>query len=200
MKKLIALIFILLSIAFGAYSQTTLDFVCTTKQPQSERDFKKWVNEYVRYIITKNEKEDFLKLKTEEEQNAFIERFWTKRDPDLDTAENEFQKEYCERIGETDQFESGIPGWRTDRGWIYIIFGKPDKIIKGRKDFENLKKIVFENWFYKSLDGIGSNIEFTFFDPTENKGFRLPKEKREKILRFTESGLRTCYNCPENPF
>ena len=167
--------------------------------PSNEQDYKKWLERDATYIITKQEKETYLKLQTNEDRQEFIDNFWARRDPNPDTEENEFQKEHYTRIAfANESFSSGIWGWKTDRGLVYILFGKPDKIDQGRADFEDLKSILFETWIYKSLDGIGSNVKLTFIAPTESNAFRLPKEKREKILKLLESGLTTCSMCPQN--
>jgi GWxTD domain-containing protein len=80
----------------------------------------------VRYIITKEERQAFLKL-PEAERLQFIEEFWRRRDPDEHTAENEFKEEYFKRIAKANEMfiGEGREGWLTDRGRIYILFGPP---------------------------------------------------------------------------
>src|SRR5580704_13564454 len=91
--------------------------------------YKKWLEEEVPYIITDEERSAFLQLQTNEEREQFIEAFWQRRDPTPDTVENEFKEEHYRRIAYTNErFSSGIPGWRTDRGRIYIMWGPPDEI------------------------------------------------------------------------
>src|SRR5713226_135971 len=91
--------------------------------------YKKWLDEEVAYIITDEERTAFLRLTNNEEREQFIEQFWLRRDPTPDTVENEFKEEHYRRIAyANERFASGIPGWRTDRGRIYIIWGKPDEI------------------------------------------------------------------------
>ena len=90
--------------------------------------YKRWMDEDVAYIITDEEKKTFKTLKTDEEREQFIEQFWLRRDPDPDTDTNEYREEYYQRIAYANEnFASGIPGWKTDRGRIYIMFGKPDE-------------------------------------------------------------------------
>src|SRR3984893_13593751 len=101
------------------------------KKLQKELDtpYKKWLQEEVPYIISDEERAAFLQLQTNEEREQFIEAFWQRRDPTPDTVENEFKEEHYRRIAyANERFASGIPGWRTDRGRIYIIWGKPDEI------------------------------------------------------------------------
>src|SRR3989304_120774 len=90
--------------------------------------YKKWLQEDVLYILTGEEKEAFLHLNSDEEREQFIEQFWLRRDPTPDTMENEYKEEVYRRIAYANEhFASGIPGWKTDRGRIYITFGPPDE-------------------------------------------------------------------------
>jgi len=90
--------------------------------------YKRWVDEDVRWIITDEERKTFSTLKTDDEREQFIEQFWLRRDPDPDTDVNEYREEYYQRIAyANERYTSGIPGWKTDRGRIYIMFGKPDQ-------------------------------------------------------------------------
>src|SRR5471030_408556 len=93
-----------------------------------ETPYRKWLNEDVSYIITDEERTAFKRLQTDEEREQFIEQFWLRRDPTPDTVENEFKEEHYRRIAYTNEnFASGIPGWKTDRGRIYITYGPPDE-------------------------------------------------------------------------
>ena len=94
-----------------------------------DSQYKKWLNEDVVYIISPEERSAFLHLQTNEEREQFIEQFWQRRNPDPDSAENTFKEEHYRRIAYTNEhFSSGIPGWKTDRGRIYIMWGAPDEI------------------------------------------------------------------------
>ena len=96
-------------------------------KPELKNAYKKWLNDDVPYIITKEEKKAFMALQTDEECENFIENFWRRRDPNPDTEENEYREEYYERIAYANEhYTSGIPGWKTDRGRVYITWGKPD--------------------------------------------------------------------------
>src|SRR2546422_11644372 len=97
-------------------------------KPELKKAYKDWVEKDVAYIITDEESKAFKKLQTDDERERFIEEFWRRRDPDPDTDENEFKEEYYERIAYANEhFASGIPGWKTDRGRIWIMYGKPDE-------------------------------------------------------------------------
>src|SRR5215831_9227261 len=97
-------------------------------KPELKKAYKDWLEKDVPYIITDEERKAFKKLQTDEERERFIEEFWRRRDPDPDTEENEFKEEYYERIAYANEhFASGIPGWKSDRGRIWIMYGKPDE-------------------------------------------------------------------------
>jgi len=142
-------------------------------------------------------------LQTNEEREQFIEAFWQRRDPTPDTVENEFKEEHYRRIAYTNErFASGIPGWRTDRGRIYIIWGKPDEI-ESHPTGGNYERpasegggqtstYAFEQWRYRYMEGIGSNIIIEFVDPSGTSEYHMtmdPGEKRRLGKRSPEPGL-----------
>ena len=94
-----------------------------------DSQYKKWLNEDVVYIITPEERSAFVHLQTNEEREQFIEQFWQRRNPDPDSAENTFKEEHYRRIAYANEhYASGIPGWKSDRGRIYIMWGPPDEV------------------------------------------------------------------------
>lgn len=166
--------------------------------------YKKWINNDVAYIITKDEKKAFYALKTDEERENFIENFWRRRDPNPDTEENEYREEYYERIAYANEhFASGIPGWRTDRGRTYIAWGKPDSIEShpsggayDRPSYEgggSTTTYPFEIWFYRHLDNVGDGLEIEFVDPTGTGEYRLARNAQEKdaLAMVPGAGLTT---------
>jgi len=161
------------------------------KKEELKSVYKKWVEEEVPYIITDEERRAFKSLKTDEERDAFIEEFWRRRDPDPDTPENEYKDEYYERIQYANEhFASGIPGWKTDRGRIYITFGKPDEIEShpaggpyDRPSYEGggqTETYPFEDWWYRYIEGVGSDIEIEFVDPTGSGEYHIAQNPEEK--------------------
>lgn len=164
--------------------------------------YKKWIEVDVAYIITPDEKRAFKKLQTDDEREQFIEGFWRRRDPDPDTEENEYKEEYYERIAYANQhFASGIPGWRTDRGRIYIMFGPPHEKethpAGGQYQRESYQgggstsTYPFEVWFYRYIPGVGSGIEIEFVDPTGSGEYRIARSPDEKdaLLHVPGAGL-----------
>ena len=183
MKRLIMYAFpLLLLFSVHINAQKIFKFVCDNQQPKTEREIKIWLKEDVGYIITNTETEAFLKLQTDEERAKFIENFWLRRDSNPDTETNEFRDEYCERANNTSQFDAGIPGWRTDRGRTYIIWGKPSRIIKGYSTYEEFTNVLFEKWIYEYIDGTAGIVEVTFVDPTGTDEFRFLKTEKGRFL------------------
>jgi GWxTD domain-containing protein len=167
-----------------------------------DSQYKKWLNEDVIYIISPEERSAFLHLSTNEEREQFIEQFWQRRNPDPDSPENTFKEEHYRRIAYTNEhFASGIPGWKTDRGRIYIMWGKPDEIDSHptggtyeRPSAEGggeTSTYPFEDWRYRYLEGIGENVELEFVDPTSTGEYHLTMDPSEKdaLLRVPGAGL-----------
>src|SRR5579862_9108824 len=153
--------------------------------------YKKWLEEEVPYIITDEERSAFLQLQTNEEREQFIEAFWQRRDPTPDTVENEFKEEHYRRIAyANERFSSGIPGWRTDRGRIYIMWGPPDSIeshsqgsLYDRPMSEGGGQTTvygFDDWNYHYMEGIGQNITIEFVDPTGTGEYHITMDPGEK--------------------
>ena len=160
-------------------------------KPEPNKAFKEWVTKDVPYILTDAERRAFAALKTDEERENFINTFWNNRDPNPETEENEYRDEYYERIAYANEhFSSGIPGWRTDRGRIYITRGKPDSIEAhpsggqyDRPSYEgggSTTTYPFETWFYRHIDGVGDGIEVEFVDPTGTGEYRISRDANEK--------------------
>ena len=168
-------------------------------KPELKKAYKDWLDKDVAYIITDEERKAFKKLETDDERERFIEEFWRRRDPDPDTDENEFREEYYERIAYANEhFASGIPGWKTDRGRIYITWGKPDEIethpsggAYNRESYEgggSTTTYPFERWFYRYLPGVGSGVEIEFVDPTGSGEYRIARNPDEKDALLTVPG------------
>jgi GWxTD domain-containing protein len=167
--------------------------------------YKKWLNEDVRYIITPEEMSAFKQLSNDEERDQFIEQFWLRRDPTPDTPENEFKEEHYRRIAYANEhFASGIPGWRTDRGRIYIVYGPPDQIDAHpsggsfNRPMEEgggeTSTFPFEDWRYRYIEGIGQEINLEFVDPCMCGEFHLTVDPNEKdALLHTPGGGQTLY-------
>jgi len=167
-----------------------------------ETPYRKWLNEDVAYIITDEERTAFKRLQTDEEREQFIEQFWLRRDPTPDTVENEFKEEHYRRIAYTNEnFASGIPGWKTDRGRIYITYGPPDEKEThpsggtyerpSEEGGGTTSTFPFEQWRYRYIEGIGTDINIEFVDPTMSGEYRMTMDPSEKdaLLYVPGAGL-----------
>ncbi|MFQ5694914.1 MAG: GWxTD domain-containing protein [Terriglobia bacterium] len=169
-----------------------------------ERHFKKWLEEDVVYIITPEEKEVFKELGTDEEREQFIEQFWLRRDVTPDTVENETKEEHYRRIAyANERFASGKPGWRTDRGRIYIMWGPPDEIEShpsGGTYYRPMEEgggststYPFEKWRYRYIEGLqGANAQeviLEFVDPTFSGEYRMTMDPSEKDALLNVPGM-----------
>ena len=157
---------------------------------EPKRAYADWIGD-VDLIITQAERDAWKKLATDEEREQFIADFWRSRDPDPDTEENEFKEAFFERVAYSNEhFSSGTPGRLTDRGRIYIKFGKPDEIeshpaggFYDRQPYEgggSTSTYPFEKWFYRYLPNVANGAEFEFVDPTGSGEYRLAKNSDEK--------------------
>lgn len=166
-------------------------------KPEPDKAFTDWLRD-VDPIISTGELEAWKKLQTNEEREKFIEDFWYRRDPDPDTNENEYRESYYERVAYVNEhFSSGIPGYKTDRGRIYLKYGKPDEIDShpagGRYEREasegngSTSTYPFERWFYRNIPG-RSGAELEFVDPTGTGEYRLARNPFEKDALLTVPG------------
>jgi GWxTD domain-containing protein len=162
--------------------------------------FKTWLNQEVPYIITDEERRAFLNLSNDEEREAFIENFWQRRNPNPDSNDNEFRDEHYRRIQyANDNFAAGKPGWKTDRGRIYIMWGKPDEIDSHPSGGEyqrpssegggQTSTYPFEVWRYRYLEGIGDNVELEFVDPCQCGDYHYTIDPAEKDALLHTPGL-----------
>src|SRR3954452_14043687 len=167
-----------------------------------ETPYRKWLNEDVAYIITDEERTAFKRLQTDEEREQFIEQFWLRRDPTPDSIENEFKEEHYRRISYTNEnFATGIPGWKTDRGRIYITYGPPDEKEThpsggtyqrpSEEGGGTTSTFPFEQWRYRYIEGIVTDIIIEFVDPTMSGEYRMTMDPSEKdaLLYVPGAGL-----------
>jgi GWxTD domain-containing protein len=164
--------------------------------------YNKWLDEEVRWIISDEERTAFKRLQTDDEKQSFIENFWLRRDPSPDTEENEFKEEHYRRIAwANDRYASGIPGWKTDRGQIYIKFGPPDENDShtsggpGERPIEegggSTTFFPYEKWRYRYLDCCGTDVEIEFVDPSMTNEYHITMDPSEKdaLSRVPGAGL-----------
>jgi len=164
--------------------------------------YKRWMEEDVRYILTDEERDAFLQLSNDEERDNFIEGFWQRRDPTPDTVENEMKDEHYRRIAyANERFAAGIPGWRTDRGRMYIVFGPPDEIESHPSGGSYVRPMEegggttstfpFEIWRYRYIEGIGQEVMIEFVDTCMCNDYHMTIDRSEKdaLLHVPGAGL-----------
>src|SRR4030081_123385 len=164
--------------------------------------YKQWLNEDVIYIISPEERRAFLQLDTNEEREQFIEQFWLRRSSNPDLPDNDFKEEHYRRIAYANEhYASGIPGWRTDRGRMYIMWGPADEVEShptgGTYDRPmeegggSTTTYPWETWRWRYLEGIGENIILEFVDPSGSGEYRLTMDPSEKdaLLHVPGAGL-----------
>ena len=164
--------------------------------------YKQWLNEDVVYIISPEERQAFLQLETNEEREQFIEQFWLRRSNNPDLPDNDFKEEHYRRIAYANEhFASGIPGWKTDRGRMYIMWGPADEVEShptgGTYDRPmeegggSTSTYPWETWRYRYMEGIGENVIWEFVDPSGSGEYHLTMDPSEKdaLLHVPGAGL-----------
>jgi GWxTD domain-containing protein len=169
------------------------------------KTYKKWLNEDVVWIITDEERAAFKQLSNDEERDNFIEAFWQRRDPTPDTEENEYKEEHYRRIAYANEhFAAGIPGWKSDRGRIYIMYGPADEVDSHpsggtyERPMEEgggeTSTFPFEDWRYRYLEGIGQEIIIEFVDSCMCGDYHMTIDRSEKdALKMTPNAGLTLY-------
>jgi len=169
------------------------------------KTYKKWLNEDVVWIITDEERAAFKQLSNDEERDNFIEAFWQRRDPTPDTEENEYKEEHYRRIAYANEhFAAGIPGWKSDRGRMYIMYGPADEVDSHPSggSFERpmeegggeTSTFPFEDWRYRYLEGIGQEVIIEFVDTCMCGDYHMTIDRSEKdALKYTPNAGLTLY-------
>src|SRR5579863_2309806 len=167
--------------------------------------YKKWLEEDVVWIITDEERAAFKQLSNDEERDSFIEAFWQRRDPTPDTEENEYKEEHYQRIAYANEhFAAGIPGWKSDRGRIYIMYGPADEVDAHPSGGTYERPIEegggetstfpFEQWRYRYLEGIGQEVIIEFVDTCMCGDYHMTIDRSEKdALKYTPNAGLTLY-------
>jgi GWxTD domain-containing protein len=164
--------------------------------------YKTWLNQDVVWIITDEETKAFKSLSNDEEREAFIEQFWLRRNPNPDSPENEFREEHYRRIAYANEhFAAGKPGWKTDRGHIYIAYGPPDSqethpsggayqrpMSEGGGQTSTFP---FEIWNYRHLEGVGENVDLEFVDTCQcgDYHFTIDRSEKDALKMVPNAGL-----------
>jgi GWxTD domain-containing protein len=161
-------------VAFAAWPPERAQQSSAASQRQKDRaetsSYDQWLNQEVVYIITDKERAAFQKLTTDEERDKFIKQFWERRNPNPGSARNKFKEEHYRRIAYANEhFATSRPGWQTDRGHMYIVYGPPDEIDSHPAN----QPYPFEEWKYRYVEGHGVNVILTFTDRTGRGDYQL---------------------------
>lgn len=135
-----------------------------------DNPYNEWVDGPVSYIIHPGERSAFEKLTTDEERDQFIGQFWERRNPNPGSKTNAFKEEFYRRVNFADaHFVAGYPGWKSDRGHLYILYGPPDEI----QFHPDATPHPFSVWKYQHLARLGNNVTFRFVDQAGNGDYHL---------------------------
>ena len=168
-------------------------------------EYRKWLDEDVRWIITDDERKAFMQLSNDEERDQFIEAFWQRRNPNPDSEDNEFKDEHYRRIEYANEhFAAGKPGWMTDRGRTYIVYGPADEIESHpsggtyERPMEEgggeTSTYPFEQWRYRYIEGIGQEVIIEFVDTCMCGDYHMTIDRSEKdALLYTPNAGLTLY-------
>ena len=165
-----------------------------------ETPYKKWLNEEVFWIISAEERAAFQQLLTDDEREQFVEGFWLRRDPTPNTDRNEFRDEFYRRIAYANENFSngGVPGWKTDRGMIYIKYGPPDE----REEHPSggtTATFPFERWRYRYIQGIGNNVNIEFVDPSGKGEYHQDQVTSDPAAKDAPAGIPRASSGPPSP-
>ncbi|MDR0842019.1 MAG: GWxTD domain-containing protein [Acidobacteriota bacterium] len=198
-RKSLTISTLLAVIVFGIGVSLT-SAVQQRREGDGSKYYKDWLNKDAVYIISDEERQFFKDLKNDEEKESFIQQFWDRRNPDPRSPYNAFKEEHYRRIAyANERFASGIPGWRTDRGRIYILWGPPDQkeehptggiyYRSNREGGGSTSTFPFEHWWYRHIDGVGDDIDLEFVDSSISGEYRLAMSPEEKDALINVPGM-----------
>jgi GWxTD domain-containing protein len=192
--------------ALAAWHTPAHPLLIAQAQSAAPSKYDKWLREEVVYIITDRERAEFKNLHTDAERDRYIDQFWERRDPTPGTPENEFKDEHYRRIAyANNRFTiSAFPGWKTDRGRIYIEYGPPDEIDSHPSGGKYIREpeqgggqtvtYPFEQWRYRFIEGIGNNVILEFVDKAKTGEYRLTMDPKEKEHALNEKINRAIHD------
>ncbi|UWZ86668.1 GWxTD domain-containing protein [Occallatibacter riparius] len=140
-----------------------------------------WINQDVVWIMAADERAAYISLPTNSERLQFIKDFWDRRNPNPGSSENMFKQEHYRRLAYANRrFASNQPGWESDRGRIYIIYGKPDSI-DAHPSGGNGEGGPFEVWHYNQARSSAAQ------EGTTGNGVTYGLDLRNADLQFTDT-------------
>jgi GWxTD domain-containing protein len=116
----------------------------------------------VRYLLTREEEKEYRALPDEAARTRFIENFWARRDEDPSTPANEFELRFWNRVADAERMfrDAPYPGWKTDRGKVFVLLGPPDEIRQGM----TVADVPYAFWIYHQprFEGMERDTEVRF--------------------------------------
>ena len=141
-------------------------------QTQLTPEYSKWLHEDVRWIITDQERAQFLTLKSDRARDQFVTEFWEHRNPTPGSSHNAFKEEHYRRLAFANQhFAARAQGDETDRGHIYVVYGPPDEITS-----HSDSDIPSQTWYYRQLNDQREHVTFEFVDSCHCGDYKLIKQ------------------------
>jgi GWxTD domain-containing protein len=177
----------LASICFPAFPSNAQDRDPAPQSSQSWLDpsvkeiYKKWLTEDVAWIISDQERADFKKLSNDKQRDDFVVAFWERRNPNPGSSENKFKEAHYQSLAYANtNFAAGVPGWKTDRGRMYIMYGPPDNVVRHLQS-DSVQKSAFntEEWHWKYIEGIGRDVIIRFVDTCGCSEYHIPIEEKD---------------------
>ena len=172
----------------------TVSFAVQNGQPSGTTlsgPYQKWLDEDVRYLINNEERAEFAKLETDQQRDKFIADFWERRNPHPGSEPNKIKEEHYRRLAYVNEhFAEGVPGYKTDRGRVYILFGPPDEREQhpstfGSGDTSDTPHDVShpsDVWRYHNLGGVGYDVFFQFIDKCRCGTYELQHDPSKKMI------------------
>lgn len=167
-----------------AHAQATADRSANAEAAEEQNlpaMYRTWLDEDVRWIISPEERSAFLKMVNNEERDQFITQFWSRRADVSVGGEQDFKAKYYGRIAYANQhFAGDMPGWQTDRGRIFILYGRPDSIDSHPSATSTSKP--YEVWHYRVIQE-AATVAMT--EPVLDKP--EPLMKKDVDFRFVDT-------------
>lgn len=146
---------------------------------KTDEDAKRFRNDII-YIASSDELKLYDSLNLQGKEN-FQKEFWDNRDPDPSTPINEFKIEHYRRLKYVDErftrMGGMVPGWKTDQGRVYIMYGEPSEI---EHNPSSLESRAWERWWYHGLEG---GVYFIFVDFEDTDTYVLVHSTKQNEIK-----------------
>jgi GWxTD domain-containing protein len=192
----------------SAHSQNQATSQSMSPESKLPEIYKKWLEEDVRWIISDKERADFKQLSSDKQRDDFVIAFWERRNPTPAAQHNQFKEQHYQRLAYANtHFAESAPGWKTDRGRIYILFGPPDKVVHALSGSVRRTNLGAEGWPQFYLDDFGriapivdkaesDNIRRSLFDSEEWYWAQIDGIGHDVTIKFVDTCFCGEYRIP----